>query len=123
MKFEFYHSNRNVLDLEESLDFYKKALGLVEVRRREHKDGDFILVFLGDGTGSFQLELTWLRDWKEPYNLGDNEIHLAFAVDDFEAAYEHHKKMDCICYENKEMGIYFISDPDGYWIEIVPKKR
>ena len=122
MKFEFYHSNRNVLDLEKSIDFYKKALGLVEVRRREAEDGSFILVFLGDETGTFQLELTWLRDWKEPYNLGDNEIHLAFSVDDFDAAYEHHKKMDCICYENKKMGIYFISDPDGYWIEIVPKK-
>ena len=104
MKFTFYHSNRNVLDLDKSLAFYKEALGLVEVKRKEADDGSFILVFLGDGMSEFQLELTWLRDWKQPYNLGDNEIHLAFSVDDFEAAYEHHKQMGCICYENPGMG-------------------
>ena len=58
-----------------------------------------------------------------PYNLGDNEIHLAFEVDDFDAAYTRHKEMGCICFENPKMGIYFISDPDGYWLEIVPVKR
>jgi len=122
MRFTFCHSNRNVLDLEKSLAFYKEALGLVEVQRKVASDESFILVFLEDETGNFQLELTWLRDRNEPYNLGDNEIHLAFSVDDFKSAYEHHKKMGCICYENPAMGIYFISDPDGYWIEIVPQK-
>ena len=52
---------------------------------------------------------------------GDNEIHLAFETDDFDAAHEKHKEMECICFENPGMGIYFISDPDGYWLEIVPK--
>ncbi|MEG0685625.1 MAG: lactoylglutathione lyase, partial [Coprobacillus sp.] len=66
--------------------------------------------------------LTWLRDWDRPYNLGDNEFHLALRVDDFEKSYELHKEMNCICYENKEMGIYFIADPDNYWIEILPAK-
>ena len=41
-------------------------------------------------------------------------------VDDFDKAYELHKEMGCICFENKEMGIYFINDPDNYWIEILP---
>lgn len=123
MKFTFCHNNINVLDLEKSIAFYKEALGLQEIRRRNHKDGDFILVFMGDGSTQHALELTWLRDRKEPYDLGDNEFHIAFRVDDFEAAYEHHKKMGCICYENKDMGIYFINDPDGYWIEILPAKR
>lgn len=123
MKFTFAHNNLNVLDLEKSLNFYKEALGLVEIKRIEGEDGNFILVFLGDGTTSHKLELTWLRDWEKPYNLGDNEIHLAFNVNDYEGAYELHKKMDCICYENKEMGLYFISDPDGYWIEILPPNR
>jgi lactoylglutathione lyase len=108
--------------LEKSLDFYEKALGLLEVRRKEASDGSFILVFLGDGVTKHTLELTWLRDWDKPYDLGDNEFHLAFEVDDFEAAYKYHSEMGCICYENKAMGIYFIEDPDGYWIEIVPKK-
>ncbi|MGI6448731.1 MAG: VOC family protein [Desulfitobacteriia bacterium] len=123
MKFQFAHNNINVLNLERSLKFYQEALGLTEVRRRVHPKGDFILVFLGDGTTTHSLELTWLRDRTEPYNLGENEFHLAFTVDDYEAAYQHHKEMGCICYENKEIGIYFINDPDNYWLEIVPAKR
>ena len=60
-------------------------------------------------------------DWEaDHYNLGDNEIHLAFTTDDMDAAHKKHREMDCICFENPEMGIYFIHDPDGYWIEIVP---
>lgn len=120
MKFTFAHNNFNVLDLEKSLKFYEEALGLTEARRMEVPDGSFILVYLGDDTTAHTLELTWLRDWERPYNLGDNEFHLALAVDDFQAAYEKHKEMGVICFENKEMGIYFISDPDGYWIEIIP---
>ena len=123
MKFWFAHNNFNVLNLEKSLEFYKQALGLEEVRRVAPASGDFILVFLGDGRTPHRLELTWLRDRKEPYNLGDNEIHLALTVDDFEAAHEKHKDMGCVCYENEAMGIYFICDPDGYWIEIVPQRR
>jgi lactoylglutathione lyase len=123
MKFKFAHNNFNVLDLDKSLEFYKEALGLVEVKRYVPENGEFILVYLGDGSTPHTLELTWLRDRTEAYNLGENEFHLAFAVDDFEAAYAHHKEMDCICYENKHMGIYFISDPDNYWLEIVPAKK
>lgn len=122
MKFTFAHNNLNVLDLEKSLKFYKDALGLSVARRKEAPDGSFILVFLSDETTTHQLELTWLRDRTEPYELGDNEIHLAFIVDDFEAAHKLHSEMGCICYENKGMGIYFIEDPDGYWLEIIPKR-
>lgn len=71
----------------------------------------------------FELELTWLRDWeKDHYDLGDNEIHLAFTTDDMEASHKKHEEMGCICFENPAMGIYFINDPDGYWLEIVPEK-
>lgn len=66
------------------------------------------------------MELTWLKDRKEAYNLGENEFHLAFVTDEYEAFHAKHKAMGCICYENPAMGIYFISDPDGYWLEIVP---
>ena len=123
MKFTFCHNNFNVLNLEKSLEFYKKALGLEEVRRMEAEDGSFTLVYLGDGKTTHQLELTWLRDWDRPYNLGDNEFHLALEVEDFDKAYELHKEMGCICFENKAMGIYFIADPYNYWIEILPKKK
>ena len=123
MKFIFSHNNLNVLDLDKSLLFYSEALGLVETRRKSAADGSFTLIFLGDGTTPHKLELTWLKDRKEKYNLGDNEIRLAFTVDDFKAAQELHKKMGCVCYENEAMGIYFIEDPDGYWLEILPEKK
>lgn len=122
MNFKFAHNNINVFDLEKSLQFYKDALGLSPVREKNASDGSFKLVYLGDGTTPHQLELTWLRDWDRPYNLGDNEFHLAFEVEDFDAAYAKHKEMGCICFENPSMGIYFINDPDGYWLEIVPQK-
>lgn len=122
MNFRFAHNNFNVKNLDTSLEFYQKALDLKEVRRITQEDGSFIIVYLSDGKSDYNLELTWLRDWDRPYNLGDNEFHLAFVVDDFEAAHQRHKDMGCICFENEAMGIYFISDPDGYWLEIVPNK-
>ncbi|MDO4789229.1 MAG: VOC family protein [Johnsonella sp.] len=120
--FAFNHFNFNVLDLQRSLDFYRDALGLTPIRRKEAEDGSFILVYLGDKKTGFTLELTWLRDRKEAYNLGDLEFHLAMLAQDFEEAKRKHEEMGIICYENPEMGIYFISDPDGYWIEIIPER-
>jgi lactoylglutathione lyase len=121
--FTFNHFNFNVLNLERSIKFYSDTLGLKEVRRKEAPDGSWILVYLGDGNTNFTLELTWLKDRKEKYDLGEGEFHLAFETDDFNAAHEKHKKMGCICFENEKMGIYFIEDPDGYWIEIIPPKK
>jgi len=120
--FKFIHNNINVKDLAKSIEFYDKALGLKEVRRIEPADGSFIIVYLSDNQTTHQLELTWLRDWDRPYNLGDNEFHLAFRTDDFDQAHKLHEEMGCICYENPQMGIYFISDPDGYWLEVLPSR-
>ncbi len=122
-KFRFVHNNINVRELDKSLQFYKEALGLEEVRRIAPEDGSFIIVYLGDGESVHQLELTWLKDWNRAYNLGDNEFHLAFRTDDFEAAHRKHSVMGCICYENAKMGIYFITDPDGYWLEVLPPRK
>jgi lactoylglutathione lyase len=122
MQFTFAHNNFNVLDLNKSLAFYQKALGLKEVHRIHGPDGSFELVFLGDGKTAHQLELTWMKDRTEPYNLGDNEFHLAFTVADFAQAKALHGEMGCIVYENAAMGLYFIADPDGYWLEILPQK-
>ena len=123
MAFRFAHNNLNVLDLDKSLVFYKEALGLKEIRRIVPEHSQFIIVFLGDGVSEHCLELTWLKDRAEPYDLGDNEIHLAFTTDDYEVAKAKHGAMGCICYDNPEMGIYFIEDPDGYWLEVLPPKR
>lgn len=121
--FCFNHFNFNVLDLERSVKFYGEALGLKPVREKEASDGSFHLTFLGDGATDFQLELTWIKNRTKPYDLGECEFHLAFSVDDMAAAHKKHEEMGCICYENPGMGIYFISDPDGYWIEIVPTRK
>ena len=102
MKFKMIHENYNVRDLDASLNF--------------------TIVYVKNENSTFELELTWLKDHPQAYDLGECEFHLAFEADDFEAAYNRHKEMGCICFENKEMGIYFISDPDGYWLEIVPAK-
>lgn len=123
MKFKMVHENYNVFDLERSLRFYEQALGLTEKKRINAKDGSFVIVYVGNDATDFLLELTWLKDRDKPYDLGDNEIHLAFRTDLFEEAHELHKQMGCICYENQQMGIYFIEDPDGYWLEIVPDRR
>ena len=124
MTFTFAHNNFNVRDLDKSLAFYKEALNLTEVRRITAEDGSFIIVYLGDAAGTpHKLELTWLRDWDRPYELGDNEFHLAFTVEDFEVAHALHKEMGCICFENEAMGIYFINDPDNYWLEVLPAGR
>ena len=122
IKARFDHFNINVTDLERSLAFYDRALGLKEISRKQADDGSFILAYLGDGETGFRLELTWLRDHPQKYDLGECEFHLALAVENMEKAHALHEKLGCICYENPAMGIYFISDPDGYWIEIIPTK-
>lgn len=121
MKFKMVHENYNVSNLEASLDFYKKALGLTECRRIEKED--FIIVYVKNAESDFQLELTWLKEHQSKYDLGECEFHLAFVTDDYEVAHKLHEEMGCICYENPDMGIYFIQDPDGYWLEIIPSKK
>ena len=96
IKSKFDHFNINVTNLKRSIAFYEKALGLKEHHRKEAPDGSFILVYLTDNETGFLLELTWLKAHPEPYELGENE--------------------------NTVMGLYFINDPDDYWIEILPQK-
>ena len=122
MKCKMIHENYNVADLDRSLKFYEEAVGLTELRRKTAEDGSFIIVYVGNAESDFELELTWLRDHPQAYDLGECEFHLAFRVDDYEAAHRKHEEMDCICFENPAMGIYFIEDPDGYWLEIIPTR-
>ena len=122
MQFKTIHENYNVCDLAASLAFYEKALGLHEKRRKEAADGSYIIVYVGNDASDFELELTWLRDHPQAYDIGEEEFHLAFRADDFAAAHALHSEMGCICFETAAMGIYFIQDPDGYWLEIVPTR-
>ena len=119
----FNHLNFNVSDLDKSLAFYKEALDLTPVgERKEASDGSYSIVFLGDGKTDFRLELTWLRDHPQKYDLGECEFHLALRAENYAAEHARHEKMGCICFENAKMGIYFIEDPDGYWVEIIPTR-
>ena len=118
MKLKMSHENYNVSDLDRSIKFYNEALDLHEVRRKT--TDDFIIVYLSNDVSDFELELTWLKDHPQSYNLGECEFHLAFQAEDYETAHKKHEEMGCICFENEAMGIYFIVDPDGYWLEILP---
>ncbi|MBD5310111.1 MAG: lactoylglutathione lyase [Bacteroides sp.] len=123
IKSHFDHMNINVSDLERSIKFYKEALGLEKIKETTHPEGKFKIVFLSRPGENFRLELTWLRDHPQPYELGDNETHLAIRIEgDYDEIREYHRQMGCICFENEEMGLYFIHDPDDYWIEILKWK-
>ena len=85
------HENYNVSDLDRSIKFYNEALDLHEVRRKT--TDDFIIVYLSNDVSDFELELTWLKDHPQPYNLGECEFHLAFQAEDYEAAHKKHEEM------------------------------
>lgn len=121
MKFKMVHENYNVADLDKSMRFYEQALGLKEARRKI--GDDYIIVYMSNDETDFELELTWLKNHPQKYDIGEEEFHLAFRTDDFEAAHKLHEEMGCICFENPKMGIYFIMDPDGYWLEIIPTRN
>ena len=117
---QFNHFNFNVRDLDRSIQFYKEALELEVVREKPASDGSYKIIYLGDGETNFRLELTWLKDHPQPYDLGEQEFPLAFLTDRYDELHQRHQAMGCICYENTAMGLYFLEDPDGYWIEIIP---
>lgn len=122
---KFDHFNINVTDLSRSIAFYREALGLVPCGHIDGPEGTFKIIYLNapGSPGSFKLELTWLKDHPQAYDLGECEFHLCLRVGgDYDEARKHHRQMGCICYENNEMGLYFIKDPDGYWLEILPEQ-
>lgn len=122
MTFKMVHTEIHVLDLEKSLAFYAEALDLRPVREKAPADGSWKIVYLANESSDYELELTWNDGRTEPYNNGNPDIHLAFAVEDMDAAHARHEAMGCIVKENPAMGIYFIADPDGFLLEVVPAK-
>lgn len=123
IKGRFDHFNINVTNLERSVAFYKQALGLMPCGEIDGPEGAFKILYLKNDSSDFMLELTWLRDHPEAYDLGECEFHLCLRVaGDYEETRSFHQAMGCVCFENHDMGLYFISDPDGYWIEILPEK-
>ena len=121
MKFLFSHNCLFVADLTRSLKFYEEALGLHPVRTMHPSDMDATLVFLSDGESDHELEIGYVPARTVPYSQGDNEFHIAFSVDDMAAAHALHEKMGCIVRDPETEPVYFIQDPDGYLIEIIPR--
>ena len=111
MKAKMIHRCIHVLDLEKSLAFYKRAFGLDVVREITRAEGSRKIVYIGNDTTDFELELVWESGRTEAYDNGSNDTHLAFAVDDVDAARLLHDEMDCVCHELGRDGIYFIEDP------------
>ncbi len=123
MQFKTVHTCIRVHNLEKSVEFYTKALNLVETNRKDHPESKFTLVYLATEQGAHEIELTYNYD-AEPYNLGNGYSHIAFTVPNLEEAYETHKEMGVTVTELKGLvagakNFYFIADPDGYRIEII----
>ncbi len=123
MKFKMYHSSIDVLDLERSLEFYSKAMGLEVIREIDTGSEDRKIVYIGTPDNpACMLELNWYACRTEPYELGENPVHQGFRVDNYDEALAHHKAMGCVTEINEHFGVYFIADPDGYIMEIVPTR-
>lgn len=123
MKYNIMHVCIRVNDLDKSLVFYKEALGLVETGRKVYPE-DFTLVFLTDESGQIEIELTWNYGRVEPYEIGNGFSHIAFSVRDLEESHKRHSEMGLETTELMGLpgdppGYYFITDPDGYDVEIV----
>lgn len=123
MRAQFIHRCTHVLDKEATIAFYQEALGFHIVRESGPEDGSWTNTFMVNDESPFELELTWNRGRTEPYENGGKDVHIAFRVDDYDAYHALHERMGCIVKENPRMGLYFIADPDGQWIEILPPRK
>ncbi|MDD7306584.1 MAG: VOC family protein [Peptoniphilaceae bacterium] len=126
MKFTPIHVCIRVFDLEKSINFYREAFDFVVTRKKDYPDDKFTLVYMASEAGDFELELTYNYN-HEPYTLGDGYSHIAFEVSDLEKSYQDHKEKGFKVSDlsglsdDKIPNYYFITDPDGYDIEILRK--
>lgn len=127
MAVKMLHTCIRVMDLEKSLKFYREALGLVETRRKDFPEHKFTLVYLSNEIGGYEIELTYNYHPEKPYELGNGFSHIAVGVDDLEGEREKHKTLG---YEvtplkglpGQKPGYYFVTDPDGYKVEVIRNK-
>jgi lactoylglutathione lyase len=104
-----------------TLEFYKNALNLKELRRKGVPEMD--IVFIGNEESSQQVELIHETGRTKPYEHGENSVHFALRTDDIDAARAKHAEMGCIDHEVPQFGVYYIKDPDGYLVEIMPLRK
>jgi len=125
--FQMMHTMLRVRDLEKSIEFYTRLLGMKLLRRMDFPDGRFTLAFIGYGSEETHtvLELTYNYDRDRPYDLGDGYGHIALGVRDIHgvcAALERAganipRKPGPMMHGTTE--IAFIEDPDGYKVELI----
>ena len=129
--YRFLHTMLRVMDLDASIDFYTRHLGMRELRRREFPDGRFTLAFLGYGeeTETTVIELTHNWDQEAPYEHGAAFGHLAVGVPDVYAVCESlesegvnvPRKPGPMAFGGSQTHMAFIEDPDGYRIELIQR--
>lgn len=124
MQYKMLHTCLRVMDLEKSLAFYKDALGLMEVNRKDFKEHQFTLVFLTDEAQAYEIELTYNYHPEKPYEIGTGFSHLAVAVADLEGSRQRHIELGYEVTDLKGLPgeppkYYFVTDPDGYKVEII----
>ena len=117
---QFNHFDFNVLSLGRSLDFCRSAWTSVPSAPRKALTAPSALLFLGDGSSSFTLELTEVKGQTEPYDLGECEFHLAFTAVVFDGLYQRHRDMGCICLKTAIWGCVVET---GSVSMIVPQRR
>jgi lactoylglutathione lyase len=121
---KYLHTMLRVRDLDASLDFFVKKLGLRELRRRESEKGRFTLVFLGTGApgDAAEIELTYNWDQKDPYPLGRFFGHLAFEVDDIYDTCARLRAAGVTIHRPPRDGhMAFVKSPDGQSVELLQK--
>jgi lactoylglutathione lyase len=124
------HTMIRVRDLDRSIDFYTRQLGMKVLRRNDYPGGRFTLAFVGygDEASNSVVELTHNWDQEEPYDLGSGFGHLAVSVPDIHATCEALAKEGVKIprppgpMKHGTTVIAFIEDPDGYKIELVERK-
>tara|TARA_R110000787_G_scaffold244449_1_gene350385 strand:- start:30756 stop:31157 length:402 start_codon:yes stop_codon:yes gene_type:complete len=111
-----------VSDVDKSLDFYIKHLGLVETRRVDVPEGEFTLIFLATEPGAAEIELTHNWGSDEEYTVGRNFGHLAYEVDDIYATCEKLMAAGITINRPPRCGyMAFIKSPDNVSIELLQK--
>ena len=124
MGFYCEHNCISPFDKERSVAFYEKALGMKVTHRFSPPDApELELIFLIEERSGHLLELCCVPGLEKPRDLGENCFHLAFIADDMEEAHALHESLGCICRDDPNAEVYFIEDPDGYQIEIIPSVR
>ena len=124
MAVKMLHTCIRVMDLEKSLNFYKDALGLIETSRKDFPEHKFTLVYLSNEIGGYEIELTYNYDPEKPYEIGNGFSHTALGVDDVEALRQKHidmgyKVTDLKGLPGQKPRYYFVTDPDGYMVEVI----